>query len=116
MSANVKTNLNKPTIQELFHTTWHKKFYAYIRDSHAPQLEGLKMCWEKDVGEDTLVDSWNKLASWHKCSCEMQSQLIHYKIINRSHWTPCRLKLRDNDSCWRCDEEAGTLVHLLHVG
>lgn len=47
----------------------------------------------------------------------MQSQFIHYKIINRSYWTPCKLaklRLRDNDACWRCGKEAEIIVHLLY--
>uniref|UniRef100_A0A669B5V0 Uncharacterized protein n=1 Tax=Oreochromis niloticus TaxID=8128 RepID=A0A669B5V0_ORENI len=26
-----------------------------------------------------------------------------------------RLKLVDNDTCWKCQEEAGTLVHMLYA-
>lgn len=122
--TSVKLKLDQQTdIQKLFHTTWIKRggasiFYVHIREAHAPPLDGLKKCWERDIEEEIDDDVWNKLVmSWSKCSREAQSQLIHYKIINRSYWTPCKLaklKLRENDICWRCDKETGTLVHLLY--
>ncbi len=69
------------------------------------------MSCEKVVGERLAKDRWEKLvASWHTCSCEAQSHLIQYKLLNRSYWTPsklAKLKLRDSDIRWRCDKEVG---------
>lgn len=110
-------------IQELVHVTRQKKygaskFYELFREAHSPHLEGLRLCWEKDVDEQIPADRWMKLvASWHNCSREAQSQLIQYKLLNRSQWTPskmAKLKLRDSDKCWRCQKEVGTLVHMLY--
>ena len=91
--------------------------YGFIQDAQSTQLEGLRLCWEEDVGGNIEVGRWRELvASWHTCSREAQSQLILYKFINRSYWTPCKLaklKLRNSDTCWKCEKE-GTLVHLLY--
>lgn len=57
-----------------------------------PWLAGLKMGWEKDTGQGIPDDSRkNLIAYWHSYSHEAQSQLIIYKIINKSFWTPCKL-------------------------
>ena len=61
---------------------------------------------------DTLI-----IASWQNSSREAQSQLIQYKLFNRNHWTPskmAKLKLKDSNTCWRCDKEVGTLVYMLY--
>ena len=110
-------------IQELVQVTKHKKcgaskFYGIFREARPPHLEGLRLCWEKDVGEQISADKWMKLvASWHGCSREAQSQLIQYKLFNRNHWTPskmAKLKRRDSNLYWGCVKEVGTLVHILY--
>ena len=110
-------------IQELVQVTRHKKcgaseFYGILRQAQPPHLEGLRLCWEKDVGEQISADKWMKLvASWHGCSWEAQSQLIQYKLFYGNYWTlgkMAKLKLRDSNLCWRCEKEVGTLVHMLY--
>lgn len=94
------------------------KFFELIRSTQVPKLDGLKTCWEKDLAQMIPENNWKKLyASWHCYSREAQSQLICYKILNRSYWTPsklARLKLRNSDLCWRCNGRVGTLVHMLY--
>lgn len=83
------------------------KFFELIRSTQVPKLDGLKTCWEKDLAQMIPENNWKKLyASWHCYSREAQSQLICYKILNRSYWTPsklARLNLRNSDLCWRCN-------------
>ena len=94
------------------------KFFELIRSTQVPKLDGLKVCWDRDLAQEIPENNWKKIvASWHCYSCEAQSQLICYKILNRSYWTPsklARLKLRNSDLCWRCNGGVGTLVHMLY--
>lgn len=87
-------------------------FYHLIREAQAPKLEGLRLCWEKDLGTPILEDTWKWLIkSWYTCSQETQSQLIQYKLLHRKYWTPsklAKLKLVDSDTCWKCQKETGT--------
>ncbi len=60
---------------------------------------------------DTIKDErWRQVVSkWHTCVCEIQSELINYTIFKRCNWTPsrmARLKLRDDDLCWRLNTDA----------
>ncbi|XP_039473704.1 uncharacterized protein LOC120442039 [Oreochromis aureus] len=125
----IKTILNNnpdppSSIQEMFaapgiNRIRASKFYGMFREAHSPNLGGLRQCWEKDLGIQILEDTWKQLvSSWYVCSPETQSQLIQYKLLHRNYWTPSklvRLKLVDNDTCWKCQEEAGTLVHMLYT-
>ncbi|CAI5697422.1 unnamed protein product [Oreochromis niloticus] len=125
----IKTILNNnpdppSSIQEMFaapgiNRIRASKFYGMFREAHSPNLGGLRQCWEKDLGIQILEDTWKQLvSSWYVCSPETQSQLIQYKLLHRNYWTPSklvRLKLVDNDACWKCQEEAGTLVHMLYT-
>ncbi len=63
-------------------------FYNLLRESQPPGFEGLKRCWEKDIGEEI---SGEIIGSWFKVSREMQTRLISYKIINRIYWTPRKM-------------------------
>lgn len=94
------------------------KFYEFITSTQVPKLNGLKVCWDRDLDWEIPEIDWKKLcASWYCYSRETQSQLICYKILNRSYWTPsklARLKLRNSDICWRCNRKVGTLVHMLY--
>uniref|UniRef100_A0A3B4GQM0 Reverse transcriptase zinc-binding domain-containing protein n=2 Tax=Haplochromini TaxID=319058 RepID=A0A3B4GQM0_9CICH len=38
---------------------------------------------------------------------------IHNSLTETPSWVA--LKLVDNDTCWKCHEEAGTLVHMLYT-
>lgn len=124
IKATLKTSLDPLSgIQELFLVPGIKrirasKFYGIFREARAPHLEGLKLCWERDLGIQIAEDSWKKLlASWYGCSRETQSQLIQYKLLHRSYWTPSKLvklKLVDRDTCWKCQKETGTLVYMLY--
>lgn len=71
------------------------------------------------MGIQISEDSWKKLViCWYGCSCHTQSQRIQYKLLHRSYWTPSklfRLNLVDKDTCWKCQKEAGTLVHMLYA-
>ena len=67
-----------------------------------PKLNGLKVCWDRDLAQEIPENDWKKLcASWYCYSRETQSQLICYTILNKSYWTPsklARLKLRNSDA------------------
>ena len=93
-------------------------FYHLIREARTPKLEGLRLCWERDLGVPILEDSWKWVVeSWYSCSQDTQSQLIQYKLLHRKYWTPsklAKLKLMDNDTCWKCQKETGTLIHMLY--
>uniref|UniRef100_A0A3P9CYM2 Reverse transcriptase domain-containing protein n=1 Tax=Maylandia zebra TaxID=106582 RepID=A0A3P9CYM2_9CICH len=125
IKAILKNNLDPPSsVQKMFATPDNNrirasKFYGSFREAHAPSLGGLRRCWEKDLGIQISEDSWKMLiSSWHVCSPETQSQLIQYKLLHRNYWTPSklvRLKLADKDICWKCQQEVGTLVHMLYT-
>ena len=74
------------------------KFNEFIRSTQVPKLDGLKVCWDRDLAQEIPENDCKKLcASWYCYSRETQSQHICYKILNRSYWTPsklARLKLR----------------------
>lgn len=90
-------------------------FHAYIRDANAPNLDGLKVAWERGLGGMIKEETWKQVVSkWHTNVREIQSQQINYKILNGCYWTPsslARLKLRDTALCWRCDKDTGNMVH-----
>uniref|UniRef100_A0A3P9DFP2 Reverse transcriptase domain-containing protein n=1 Tax=Maylandia zebra TaxID=106582 RepID=A0A3P9DFP2_9CICH len=125
IKAILKNNLDPPSsVQKMFATPDNNrirasKFYRSFREAHAPSLGGLRRCWEKDLGIQISEDSWKMLiSSWYVCSPEIQSQLIQYKLLHRNYWTPSklvRLKLADKDICWKCQQEVGTLVHMLYT-
>lgn len=89
-------------------------FYNLIRDANELKLGGLKLDWERDIGES--IEQWNEaISSWHISAWEVQTQFEI--ILHRSYWTPrrmARLKLRNDDRCWRCYNETGTMVHMLY--
>ncbi len=76
------------------------------------------MAWEKDIGQSIQQQQWKEMtSSWHTSVREVQTQFTNYKILNRSYWTPsrmARLKLRDDDMCWCCHKEVGTMLHMLY--
>lgn len=123
-SVNKKHPLISQTdIQEVFQSDWlieggASRFYRLMRHSQPPKTDGLKRSWEEDLGREISQEVWKDIVgSWYRTSREMQTRLITYKIINRGYWTPCkmaRLKLRESDICWRCDEDRGTLLHMLY--
>jgi len=124
LHASIKNGPSPSTdVQLLLAANNHKKgmgsaFYAYIRGPNAPNLNGLKVAWERDLGGAIKEETWKQVVSkWHTNLRETQSQLINYKILNRCYWTPSRLariKLRDTAICWRCNKETGTIVHMLY--
>ena len=99
-----------------------KDFWTFLQIGHCIKTNQKNNSdpsnWEKDVGEQILKARWKKLVVfWHNCSYEAQSQLIQYKLLNRSHWAPntlAKLKLKDSDTCWRCEKKVGTLVHMIY--
>lgn len=94
------------------------RFYNMLRKHQAPNYEGVRLTWEKDFETSINEHTWKKtVQSWYSIARDMQTRLMAFKIMNRNFWTPSkmsRLGLREDEVCWRCKKERGTLVHMLY--
>lgn len=73
------------------------------------------VCWDRDLAQE-IPEKVEKPTCIMILLVETQSQVICYKILNRSSGTPsklARLKLWNSDICWRCNPKVGILVHML---
>lgn len=49
-----------------------------------------------------------------KMSKELRTRLVQFKFLNRVCWTKLyRVQLKEDPDCWRCQNGAGTLIHML---
>lgn len=97
LHATLKNGPDPPTdVQIMYAAKGYKKglgsvFYAYIRGANAPNLNSLKVAWERDLRCAIKEEAWKQVVSkWHANVRETQSQLINYKILNRCYWTPSK--------------------------
>lgn len=77
----------------------------------------LRMIWEKDLSCTLDEKTWEGiLSNTEEYIREARGKFIQYKIIHRYYFTPSRLNrmgLMNNDLCWKCGAESGTLIHAL---
>ena len=73
----------------------------------------LKKSWEVDLKQTFTDMEWKIiLRNSKRMSRELRTRLVQFKIINRVYWTPSRL-YRDSPTCWRCEDDHGTLLNFL---
>ena len=94
------------------------QYYSFLLEySNIKTASALRRTWEVDLGTSYTEGEWDRLLrNCRKMSRELRTRLIQFKILNRVYWTPSRLfkvKLRDCSTCWKCQEEEGTLMHML---
>lgn len=72
--------------------------------------------WEKDLSIQITEEGWERIFSHiHKGSINVSTQENGFKIQSRWYHTPTLLhKFKTNipDTCWRCHQERGTLLHI----
>ena len=92
-------------------------YYSMLLNNSDCNSSSLKLTWEADFNMSFTDEEWSLiLRNMKKMSRELKTRLIQFKILHRVYWTPSRLHrvgLRDDAGCWRCNDEEGTLVHML---
>lgn len=62
-------------------------------------------------------EEWLKIISDNgKYIREARGKFTQYKLIHRYYWTPQRLNragIMDNNMCWKCQKDIGTLLHCI---
>ena len=58
-------------IQKISHKV-ASKFYELIRSTQVPKLEGLKVCWDRDLAQEIPENDWKKLCA----SSESESEIL----------------------------------------
>ena len=92
-------------------------FYRKTNQLLSFDCHNLKVIWEKDLGCIMEDNIWLKIISDNgKYIREAKGKLTQYKIIHRYYFTPLRLYrmgVMNNSLCWKCQKEAGTLLHCI---
>lgn len=92
-------------------------YYRMLLSTSDPNGVSLKTSWEKDLNLIITEEEWDAiLKNVKKVSRELRTRLVQFKILQKIYWTPQRLHrlgLSDSPACWKCQQEGGTLVHVL---
>lgn len=92
-------------------------YYRMLLTASDPIGVSLKIYWDNDLNITLTEEEWSMiLKNVKKLSRELRTRLVQFKILQRVYWTPYRLHrvgLSDGPACWKCQEDVGTLVHVL---
>lgn len=92
-------------------------FYKKMSSFQTKLCENLRVIWQKDLNKDINEDVWKDIVSnVGRATRDARSKFIHYKIVHRYYFTPnklFRMGLAQDNKCWKCSKEVGTLFHAL---
>lgn len=92
------------------------RLYNYLTEDLNVANSGLKMVWERDLGNFFDEDEWDSLVKpMLKPMRDARSKLIQFKILNQLNWTPVKLHragISNSKACWRCKLNPGDMEHM----
>lgn len=91
------------------------QFYKLTNYSVSGESSNVKLLWQRDLSTSFTQEKWlGILADCGKYVREAREKFTQYKIIHRYYHTPVRLyrmKLMNDNMCWKCKTEVGTFLH-----
>lgn len=93
------------------------QFYKLTNVYVSGEFTNVKLLWQRDLGTNIAQEKWSDiLAGCGKYVKEARGKFTQYKIIHRYYHTPVRLhrmKLLNNNICWKCKTGLGTFLHCI---
>ena len=92
-------------------------FYKLINHWVSGESSNVKLLWQRDLRTGFTLEKWLEILSESgKYVREARGKFIQYKIIHRYYHTPTklhRMKLMNDNLCWKCKTEVGTFLHCI---
>lgn len=93
------------------------QFYKSTNLLVSEECTNVKLLWQRDLETNIAQEKWlEMLAGSGKYVKEARGKFTQYKIIHRYYHTPVRLhrmKLLNDNKCWKCKTGLGTFLHCI---